>query len=449
MTYAVDIEYCLNDFSLPVSTRQTGIHIAGRDLQIPTHERKGEALSQIQKIVIVGGGQAGGRAALAARTTDPSADISLISQEPSAPYERPFLSKAMLLDDATKLPFVFDEATAEAQDIRLHLGISVTKIDRVAKEVLLEDGESIAYDKLILATGSRLRRISVGRDDEDCVHYLRTIDDCARLRGHLTKGKRLAVIGGGFIGLEVAATAQKLGCTVTIIETGETLLPRIGSPTVSRYVQNYHSDKGVRFLFGVQALAMDGENLKLSDGTSVPTDMILVGIGVDPETSLAEAAGLAVENGITTDSFGRTSDTDIFAIGDAVNQMNPEYNRHMRLESWENANIQGDAVGKSAAGKLTEVSMIPWFWSDQGGLNIQILGQLDAEKPCVERTGEHDGLTLIQLADNKIKGAVTINQARDMPLLRRMIADPNFRCDETTFGDETVPLRKIMKSARH
>ncbi len=385
---------------------------------------------------------------MAARVADESAEISLISNEFCAPYERPILSKAMLLDGETKLPCVLDEVTAESQDINLHLGLTATGIDPAAQIVLFGDGTSMTYDRLILATGSRLRRISLEGADEGNVHYLRSMDDCTKLRGQLTKGKKLAVIGGGFIGLEVAATAQKLGCHVTIIEAGETLLPRIGSPTVSAFVQNYHTENGVHFLFGVQAKAMVGGNLQLSDGTSLPIDMILAGIGVDPETTLAESAGLEVENGIKTDSYGRTSDPNIFAIGDVVNQMNPAYNRHMRLESWENANIQGDAVGKSAAGEMTEVSTIPWFWSDQGDLNIQILGLLDPEQACVERAGEEGGLTLVQLTENKIRGAVTINQARDMPLLRRMIADPSFHGDEASFSDEAVPLRKIMKSAR-
>ncbi|GLO69986.1 ferredoxin reductase [Phaeobacter inhibens] len=398
--------------------------------------------------MIIGGGQAGGRAALAARSADPSSDITLIAKESYAPYERPILSKGMLLEEGVKLPYVLDDATAVEQGIQLRLEETVTHIDRPTKMVILESGGKVAYDNLILATGSKLRRISLEGADESAVHYLRSMGDCIKLREQLTPGKRLAVIGGGFIGLEVAATAQKLGCDVTIVEAGKTLLPRIGSPAVSAFVQKYHTDSGVRFLFGVQAGAFKDGGLHLSDGTVLPTDMVLVGIGVDPETALAEAASLNVENGIKTDSFGRTSDPDIFAIGDAVNQMNPAYGRHMRLESWENANVQGDAAGRSAAGQLTEVSTIPWFWSDQGDLNIQILGMLDADRPVVERVSEEGGVTLIQLTANKITGAVTIDQARDMPLLRRMIADPQFHGDEAMFADSDVPLRKIMKSAR-
>ena len=306
-------------------------------------------------VVIVGAGHAGGRAAEALRAAGHIGRITLIGTEKHPPYERPPLSKELLAGAIEHAKtYLNPEAFYAEKDIALRLGTTVSAIDRKGQRIELADGDTIPYDALLLTTGARARRLPLPGGDGPRVFYLRDIDDSIALRGKLTEGIRLAVIGAGFIGLEVAATARKRGAQVTVLELAPHPLARVAAPEIGQYLAALHRAKGVDLQTGVKVTAIEdtGEELRivLDGGTPIIADCAAIGIGAQPNVELAQAAGIETRDGVIVDEFGRSSDLAVFAAGDVTRHLNPLLGRHIRLEAWQNAQNQGIAIAKIIAG---------------------------------------------------------------------------------------------------
>jgi len=331
-------------------------------------------------ILIVGAGHAGGAAAANLRQLGSDRPISIIGDEPYLPYQRPPLSKAWLKGEAAFTAVGLRPRTFyDQRGIALRLDTRVASIDREAHTITLANGEAVPYRTLILATGARARRLGLAGEDLPGVHVLRTIADADRVKAGLVAGRRLVVIGGGYIGLEVAASARLKGMDVLVVEREARLLARVASPPISSFMQRYHERQGVRFRLttGVAGFeVVDGRvrGVRLGDGEIAPADMILVGVGATPNTEIAEASGLACSNGITVDLEARTSDPDIFAIGDCTERPLPHYGCRARLESVASALEQARQAAAAICGAKAPAPEVPWFWSDQYDLKLQIAG---------------------------------------------------------------------------
>ncbi|WP_158916715.1 NAD(P)/FAD-dependent oxidoreductase [Caulobacter sp. S45] len=334
------------------------------------------------RIVIVGAGHAGGTAAALLRQHGWTGPITLVGEEPIAPYQRPPLSKAWLKGeaDAASLALRPDTFYAEA-DIDMRLSERAVAIERGEDggTVVLESGGRLPFDRLILALGSRARRVALPGLELANVLELRTAADADKLKAVLRPGKRLAVIGGGYIGLEAAASATALGCSATVIELQPRLLARVAHEILSDFILDYHQARGVEFRLGSGVAALEGEEgrvsaVRLSDGSLIDCDAALVGVGAVPNQELAEAAGLTCDNGIVVDLCARTSDPAIYAIGDCTRRPLPHYEQMWRLESVPNALEQAKQATADLCGTKPPSPEVPWFWSDQFDLKLQIAG---------------------------------------------------------------------------
>lgn len=335
----------------------------------------------MKNIVIIGASHAAAEAISSLRKGGWEDKITLIGDEPELPYQRPPLSKAYYKGEVTleKLA-IKNPAYYETANVDLFLGRRVESIDRSAKEVSLDNSECIAYDKLIIATGTRARYLPVEGGDLPQIKYLRTIKDVDGIKDQLKTGAKLLIVGAGYIGLEVAASAVKQGVQVTVLEAMDRVLARVTSPEISEFYQNMHKQEGVDIRLGAglsKFSEVDGRTFAtLSDGQELDFDCAIVGIGVIPNVELAEAAGLSCENGIVVDEFTRTDDHDIYAVGDCSNHPNFIYDRRIRLESVPNAVGQAKTAANSICGKQVAYDQLPWFWSDQYDVKLQTAGLL-------------------------------------------------------------------------
>lgn len=330
-------------------------------------------------VVIVGSGQAGVSVAFKLRALGYSGNIALVGAEPGLPYHRPPLSKKYLNNDAdVDRLHIKNGALYESERIELLPDCRVVAINRGEKNVLLADGRLLAYDHLILATGARARRLpSEQGGDAPNVHTFRTLSDAERLRKDMRRGGSMLIVGGGYIGLETAAVARNIGMRVTLIERDNRILGRVGSAETADYFRALHLENGVRIDEGVQLVRLEerptgGKTAWLTNGTAIDTDVVLVGIGIVPETDLAEQANLCVDDGIVVDCAGRTSDPSIYAAGDCARF--PYQGQQIRLESVQNAVDMAETVGRSIVGETAEYRPVPWFWSDQYSTKLQIAG---------------------------------------------------------------------------
>lgn len=399
--------------------------------------------------VVVGAGHAGGRAVEAMRNAGFTGKIILIGNEPHLPYERPPLSKELLQGRPEAHTPVRDDAFYAENDIDCRLGRRATALDLAGKTVTLDDGSSVSYDKLLLATGGAVRRLPLPGADLANIHYLRTLDDSREIQGGLGDGKRVVVVGGGFIGLEVAASARQQGCAVTVLEMADRLMGRAVLPEVSEAFLTLHTAQGVdiRFNTGIASFEGDGsvDHAVTPDGEKIPADMAVIGVGIIPETALAADAGLTVDNGIVVDEFGRTSDPDVYAAGDVTNHLNPLYGRHVRLESWQNAQNQAIAAAKTMCGDAQAYSDVPWMWSDQFDANLQVAGMPESWDRVVFR-GDSASSDFIgfQIAGDRLVGAMSVNRPRDMRVARRLIGGDK-SLDDAALADENVSMRDLMR----
>ncbi len=397
--------------------------------------------------LIVGAGQAGAYAAMAMREAGFTGRIVLIGDEPHHPHERPPLSKAMLTEAEAPAPSHFHDSGRYAErDIELRLGVAATAIDREARRVTLADGGTLPYDRLLLATGGRARRLRV--PGGEAVLYLRTLDDARLLRPRLVPGARVVCVGAGVIGLEIASSARHRGCEVTVIEAGSGVMGRSLTADFARYLEGLHRKAGVTLQFGVSLRGIaDGQ--VVCDSGAVPADLVVAGIGMERNTALAEAAGLALDGGIAVDEFGRSSDPLIYAAGDVAAFWHPVLQRRMRLESWRHAQNHGQAVGRAMAGQPAPYDEIPWFWTDQHGVNLQLAGLPELAAATVMRGSMADasfaGFHLD--AEDRVVAATGINAPRDIRAAQSMIraAKP---VDPTMLADTGVPLQRIVAALK-
>jgi 3-phenylpropionate/trans-cinnamate dioxygenase ferredoxin reductase component len=379
--------------------------------------------------VIIGAGQAGAWAIYALRDeAEFEGKIVLIGDEEYIPYERPPLSKsAMLGDTSVEDAYFWPREKYDEWNVEMRLGVKAESIDRAAKSVTLSDGATIAYDRLLIATGTRPRLLPIEGKDLIGVHYLRTIADTLAIQNDIPDGGSALIIGGGWIGLEVAGALSKRNCKSTVVELADRLCGRAVPPEISDWLLSFHQGHGVdvRLDTGVERLI--GENGKLAGaelpgGEIIDCTLAIIGIGVIPNIEIAEAAGLNIDNGVVVDAQGRTSDPDIFAAGDLTNHPNALLGRRIRLESWENAQNQARVAAKAMADKGEDYAEIPWFWSDQFDANIQMIGLPQSWEQLATRGDPASGeFITFYLKDGKIDGAISINNPRDVRFAKRLM----------------------------
>jgi len=379
-----------------------------------------------ESFVVIGAGQAGGRAVEAMRAAGFSGHITLVGAEPHLPYERPPLSKELLTGDSTPFQVMFDESWFIERDIDLRLSRRATEIDRRLGQVRLDDDTVLSYDRLLLATGGSVLTLDLPGISLAGVHTLRTIDDSRAIAGCLERGGRITVVGGGFIGLEIAASARQRGCTVTVLEYADHLMGRALPVEIGTAFANLHRENGVDLRLGTGIAGIEGgnhvERVVTSSGDVLDADAVVIGVGIAPDTELAIASGLAVDNGIVVDAFCRTSDPAIYAAGDVTSHFNPRLERHIRLESWQNAQNQAIAAARNMCGRDEIFSEVPWFWSDQFDVNLQVCGAPLAWGDMIERgnIAARDGI-LFQREGETITGAIGLNRSRDMRMVKRLM----------------------------
>ncbi|ONI93055.1 pyridine nucleotide-disulfide oxidoreductase [Saccharothrix sp. ALI-22-I] len=410
-----------------------------------------------EKLVIVGAGQAGGDLATTLRQRGWNGHITLVGDEPSPPYQRPPLSKGYLLGKVSREQlFLKPTTTYERFDIALRLGTRVQAVDRTAKDVVISDGSRLPYDKLVLATGRRARPLTlpgVDADRLDNLFTLRRIDDVDALRPQFVPGRRLVLVGGGYVGLEIAAVAAQLGLEVTVVEAAPRLLARVTGPEVSSFLEGVHRSHGVRFRLAstVARVALDASGRRVT-GVDVSTsgvverlvaDLVLVGIGMQPNTALASAAGLEVDDGIVVDEFARTSDPDVLAIGDCANQPSAYAGRRVRLESAPNAIEHAKVAAATILGRLQASTATPWFWSEQYGLKLQMVGLSGGADQCITR-GNRSATTLsaFYLKGDRIAAADVISRPADFAAARRLVTS-GARVDPDRLADDEIPLAEV------
>ena len=404
-----------------------------------------------ERVVVVGAGHAAGQVAYSLRQKGFTGSITLVGEEPWIPYQRPPLSKAFLAGelDARRLFFKPEKFYPE-HDVDLVLSTCVESIDRENCSVSLSNGDSLGYDWLVLTTGSRVRKAPIPGADLENIHYLRNIADVEAIQSGFKPGANLVIIGAGYIGLEVAAVATKYKLNVTVLEMSDRPMQRVVAPEVSDFYSKLHRDAGVdlRCNTFVESFTGDGkvQSVKLKEQEPLPADMVVIGIGILPNIELAEAAGLAIDNGIVVDEFCRTEDPKILAAGDCTTHPNRLLQRKLRLESVHNALEQAKTVATTICGELVEYAQIPWFWSDQYDIKLQIVGMSTGYDTVVIR-GEPDSkkFAVFYLKGNKLLAVDAINSAREFMLAKKLLAKGvEFDIDE--LKDMSRPFKEIAQA---
>jgi len=383
----------------------------------------------MEKIVIVGAGHSAGQLVASLRQRKFAGAITLIGTESWLPYQRPPLSKRYLSGvlEAERL-FVKPANFYQDNDVDVRLSTTVTSIDRAQKDVVLNSDERISYDKLVLAVGGQPRRLSLPGANLDGVCYLRNIDDVDRIRRGLRADRHLCIIGAGYIGLEVAAVAIKLGVKVTVVEMAERVMKRVVAEEMSDFYQQQHESHGVEFRLSANITALRGnsavETVVLDDGEELNVDLVVTGIGIIPSTELADAAGLEVDDGIVVDDHCQTSDPDVFAIGDCTHHPNDLLRRRVRLESVHNALEQAKVTAANLCGDDTAYSEIPWFWSDQYDLKLQIAGLSQGFDQIVLRGDpQQKSFACFYLERDRLIAVDAVNSPKNFVQARKLIAE--------------------------
>ncbi len=405
----------------------------------------------MERIVVIGAGQAGASLALKLRVGGFTGAITLLGGEPDPPYQRPPLSKGYLLGEMTRERLLLKPAEAyAAAGIELRTGIEVTAIDRTAREVVCADGTRIGYDALALTLGATPRplpaAVTGGRAG---VFTIRTLADIDALAESVAPGQRALVVGGGYIGLEAAAVARKLGLDVTLVEMADRLLSRVASVETAAWFAALHRAEGVDLRLGTGLAHLTGTGrvtgAVLSDGTEIAADVVIAGIGVTPNTALAKAAGLALDNGIAVDATGRTSDPAIWAAGDCASF--PWRGARIRLESVQNAIDQAESVAVNMLGEMSDYDPVPWFWSDQYGVKLQIAGLGTGHDFVAVRAGAREGtVSHWYFREGALIAVDAMNDPRAYMVGKRMI-EAQARPDPRLIADPAADLKALMTAA--
>jgi 3-phenylpropionate/trans-cinnamate dioxygenase ferredoxin reductase subunit len=393
-----------------------------------------------ETFVIVGAGQAGGGAAATLRQEGFEGGVILVGAEPQPPYERPPLSKEYLRGE-----FSFEQALVQEpgfydeNGIETRLGVRAARVDAVARVVELEGGERVAYDKLLITTGGRNRHFPIPGLDLEGIYDLRTVDDSDRLRAEIAPGRRAVVVGMGFIGSEVAASLRQSGVDVVVVDRNEVPLRRVLGEEVGRVMEGIHRDHGVSMVFEDTVAAFEGagrvERVTTGRGRRIECDFVVVGLGTEPVTELLAGTGAEIDNGVVVDEHLRTGVEGIYAAGDVANHYHPVFERHIRVEHWQNALKQGPAAARSMLDKGEPYEEIPWFWSDQYEHNLQYAGfHTEWDELVVRGSMEERNFVAFYRKDERVLAAVAVNRGRDlrrsMPLIKaREPVDAAKLCD--------------------
>lgn len=400
-------------------------------------------------MVIIGAGKAASRAVVGLREFGWEGPITLIGEEDLPPYDRPPLSKASMLEEGEPAPVsLLDLETIAALNASFIGNARAEKIDCAAHQVVLHDGRRIPYKKLLVCTGARARKLNMPGAER--AFLLRDFADMQALRRVFTEGRSVAIIGGGFIGLELASSAVKRGCKVTVIEALPRILARAVPEEIAAIVASRHAEAGVNIVTNVQIERIEADAILLKDGRRVDAEVLIAGIGAAPATAVAEASGLTLENGIACNGQMQTSDPDIYASGDCASFPHPLFDgRRMRLEAWRAASDQASVATANMAGGDKTYESVPWFWSDQYDLNLQITG-VPADGPrVVRRPAKDDGVVLFHLAeDGTLKGASGIGRGnhvgRDVRLAEMLIAK-RAKPDPEALANPDVQLKALLR----
>lgn len=406
-------------------------------------------------IYVIGAGHAGGELAFALRQQGYAGPLTIVGEEAYLPYQRPPLSKAYLKGECeTTSLYLRQQAAYEKANISLLLSRRVERIDRANKKLVFDDGREVRYSKLAFATGGRARRMTISdaarAERTNNFHYLRTIDDVIAIRSRFEAGQRLVVVGGGYIGLEVAASAIARGVKVTVLEALPRVLARVTAPQMSAFYEKVHRDAGVDLRTNIEVTGLEfnaaGDavtSVHCTGGVVIPADFVVVGIGLLPNTELAQAAGLNVDNGIVVNEYAVTSDPDIVAAGDCTSHPSVFCGRRIRLESVPNAVEQARVAAGSLAGKPKVYDSVPWFWSDQYDLKLQMTGLSQGYDQFVLRGAmENKSFAAFYLKEGRLIAVDAVNRAQEFMVAKRMVAACK-AFDVAALADESIPLKTL------
>lgn len=402
-----------------------------------------------KSVIIIGASHAAAQTSVSLRQGGYEGVITVIGDELDLPYHRPPLSKDFLSGDKTLDEILIRPAAAyENGAIEMKLGVRVGAINRDAKTILTDDGEHLAYDKLVLTTGARIRQLSIPGTDLPGVCYLRDANDVRAIKAEVKAGRKAVIIGGGYIGLETAASLRKQGMDVTVLEAMPRILQRVTAPMMSEFYKRVHTEENVSLFEGVMA----SEIVKIEDGLCVQTsceknfdaDLVIIGIGVIPNTELAQMAGLNINDGIEVNEYCQTSDPDIYAAGDVTWHYNPIYKRHLRLESVPNATEQGKVVANHINGNLKQYDSLPWFWSDQFDLKLQIAGLSTGYDDIITRGDikSSRSVAAFYFKGNVLLAVDAVNAPREFMMARMAISKGN-TFDKVKLADPEADLKSI------
>ncbi len=397
----------------------------------------------MKRLIIVGGGHAAAQLIRTLHKSGFDGNVTLVSDETVMPYNRPVLSKEYLNGQMEEDQiYLLPAALYEKLGVELRLGRRVTKIDRANRRILLDNGEYLAYDRLVLATGAKPRRLDLPGSTLGGVHYLKTLDDARRLRETFQPGQHLCVIGGGYIGLEIASAGRKLGLEVDVLERGPRVLGRVVAPEVADYFHSLHVDQGVRIRTCVELARLEGDThvnaVTLEDGERIPTNHVVIGIGVEPADQLARDAGLVCDNGILVNGTCHTSDPAIHAIGDCASQYQSHYRYQVRLESVQNCSAHAAMLAACLNGDEKPAPEIPWFWSTQYDRRLQIAGLSQGYTEVIRRGGGN-ACSWLYLREGRLIACDAINRPADFLQAKKLIA-ANTQMDRTRARDSSLSL---------
>ncbi len=411
---------------------------------MPTHKD-----SLASSIVIVGGGQAGAQAVETLRREGYAGRLVLIGDEPELPYQRPPLSKKYLSGEmaADRLPFRH-RAYYDQHNVELKLGTAAVRLQRAAHQVVLADGDVLTYDRLLLCLGATSRRLTCAGADLGGVQYLRNIADVAPLQAAFKPNARVVVIGGGYIGLEAAATARKMGCAVTVLEMADRLMNRVVAPVVSQYFADEHRAQGIDMRCDMRVTHLEGqgrvERVVCADGSSHDADVVIVGVGAVATTQLAADADLACDNGIVVDEYCRSSDARIFAAGDCTNHPSLRFGRRVRLESVDNAFEQAKAAALNMLDRPVMHDRVPWFWSDQFDNKLLIVGlSQDYDRQVLRGDPASRSFSVCYLKGHELLALEAVNHSKDYMAARKLIANRT-QLDPEKLADPRLPLKEAV-----